>query len=72
MAPAAANWKVDVTLSGVANPLTGETASDTSQFRAVVPMLKGMRQFEGSIKAVSVRGRRFQDVGFKYPATEHD
>ncbi len=61
----------EVTLTGVSNALTGETDSDTSQFRAIVPALKGVTEFEGSIKAVLVRGQRFQDVAFRYPSTEH-
>jgi hypothetical protein len=63
--------RTQVTLSGVSNPLTGETDADTSQFRAMVPALKGVTEFEGAIKAVAVRGQRFQDVSFRYPSTEH-
>jgi len=62
----------DATLIGVSNALTGETDSDTSQFRAAVPALKGVTTFEGSIKAVVVRGQQFHDVAFRYPSAEHE
>jgi hypothetical protein len=61
-----------VTLTGVSNALTGETAADTSQFSATVPALKGITAFEGSIKAVVVRGQQFHDVAFRYPSTGHE
>ncbi len=61
----------EVRLTGVSSALTGETASDTSQFRATVPALRGVTEFEGSITAVLVRGQQFRDVTFRYPSTEH-
>lgn len=62
----------EVALAGVANALTGETDADTSQFLAIVPALKGVTEFDGSIKAVAVRGQRFHDVAFRYPSTAHE
>lgn len=61
----------NVTLNGVANSLTGETDGETSQFRAVVPALNGAAQFEGVLKAITIRGRQFRDVSFHYPSDDH-
>ena len=62
----------EVTLSGVSNALTGETATDTSQFHATIPALRGATTFEGSIKNIVVRGTRFDDVAFRYPSNGHE
>lgn len=59
-----------ITLAAVENALTGETRGDTSQFQSVVPALKGVNRFHGSLAALTVRGREFRDVAVEFPA-EH-
>lgn len=61
----------EVTLPAIANPLTGETATDSSQFRAIIPALKGATTFDGSIARVVVRGTQFDDVAFRFPSDGH-
>lgn len=56
-----------VKLAGVANALTGETASDTSEFSATVAQLKGASGFKGTLNAVTIKGRAFKGVAFSYP-----
>lgn len=63
---------IEAALAGVSNPLTGETATDTSQYRATVTLLRGVATFEGSIKNVVVRERPFRDVAFRYPSDGHE
>jgi hypothetical protein len=62
----------EVALTGASSALTGETVADTSQFRATVPLLRGVAAFDGSIKNIVVRGRSFEDVTFRYPSGSHD
>ncbi len=56
-----------VKLGGVANSLTGETASDTSEFAGQADALKGATSFEGVIRAVTVKGQPFKGVAFNFP-----
>lgn len=56
-----------VTLTGVANSLTGETASDTSEFSSEAGVLKGRTEFDGTIKAVTIKGKQFSNLSFTYP-----
>lgn len=56
-----------VKLSGVANSLTGETASDTSEFAGQSDALKGAASFDGVIRAVTIKGQSFKGVTFNFP-----
>lgn len=58
---------VTVTLKAVANVLTGETEGDTSEFHATSDDLKKVKKFEASVSAMSVKGKEFKDVKFKFP-----
>lgn len=51
-----------LTLRAVANPATGETVGDTSQFEAQADWLKSTSEFAGTIPSVEIRGTRFQNV----------
>jgi len=57
----------DVTLVAVANPLTGETAGDTSEFAATDERLRGPGPIDGVVRSVAVRGTAFADVSFRLP-----
>lgn len=56
-----------IKLNGVANSLTGETASNTSEFAGQSDKLKGVSEFDGVIKAVSIKGKQFNNVAFNFP-----
>ncbi len=56
-----------VELGAVANELTGEKVGDTSEFAGQADMLKGLKAFDGVIVEITVRGRAFKDVAFKFP-----
>ena len=56
-----------VKLSGVANSLTGETVSDTSEFAGQSDALKGAASFDGVIRAVTIKGQSFKGVTFNFP-----
>lgn len=71
------SFALSVTLNGrteeavfqaIANPATGETVGDTSQFEARAPWLKteGLR-FEGRVRALTIRGRTFNDASVRFP-----
>ena len=51
-----------LTLRAVANPATGETVGDTSQFEAEADWLKNTAEFPGEIPAIEIRGTKFQKV----------
>jgi hypothetical protein len=61
------NPAVTIKLGGVANMLTGETADDTSEFSGQSDRLKGATDFDGVIKAISIKGKQFKDVEFNFP-----
>jgi hypothetical protein len=54
-------------LKAVANPLTGETEGDTSQFTGKSKYLKSVTDFEAVVVEVVVKGKEFKDVVFNYP-----
>jgi len=56
-----------IKLGGVANSLTGETASDTSEFSGQSDKLKGAGKFDGVIKTISIKGKQFNNVAFNFP-----
>src|SRR5688572_12136141 len=51
-----------LTLRAVANPATGETVGDTSQFEAQADWLKNAAEFPGEIPAIDIRGTKFRNV----------
>ncbi len=53
-----------LTLRAVANPATGETVGNTSQFEAQADWLKKSGEFPGTITALDIRGTIFRDVAF--------
>lgn len=61
---------LDLDLAAVANALTGETVGDTSEFAAASAELKGAASFEGTIREVEIRGSRFRDAHFAFPAAK--
>jgi hypothetical protein len=54
-------------LQGVANPMTGETAGDTSQFSAQADWLKVTPAFDAVLRSITIRGTTFTDVKFNFP-----
>jgi hypothetical protein len=59
-------------LTAVANPLTGESVGQCSQFQAQHETLKGVTRFAGTVKRVEARGGTFQNVAFRFPeGNEH-
>lgn len=54
-------------LSPVADPLSGETAGDTSVFRIEDERLQGLARFKGSLQAIAIRGITLADVAFSFP-----
>jgi hypothetical protein len=53
-------------LQAVANPATGETVGDTSQFEAQADWLKTAGEFAG-IVTVEIRGTKFEKMAFELP-----
>ena len=51
----------------MANPATGETVGDTSQFDAEAEWLKTTATFDARLTAIEIRGTRFTDVAFNFP-----
>jgi hypothetical protein len=56
-----------LTLSAAANPLTGETVGQSSQFQVQSDALKGATRFSGRVKSVTAKGGRFENVAFSFP-----
>ncbi len=61
-----------VKLSAVANKLTGETLGDTSQFETQIDELKGVKEFDGIIPRIVIKGKEFNSTRFKYPLEEEE
>jgi hypothetical protein len=53
-----------LTLRAIANPATGETVGDTSQFEAQADWIKRAKQFPGEITGLDIRGAKFERVAF--------
>lgn len=58
-------------LKAVANPLTGETVGDTSQFSAVSEKLKGATGFSGAVLLVKINGETFRGLEFNHPEVKN-
>jgi len=54
-------------LHAVASPATGETVGDTALFSGRADWLRSTAEFDGSVEAVTVRGREFRRVSFNFP-----
>jgi len=54
-------------LAAVARRLTGETVGNTSEFRGRSKELRGADRFEASLTAITVKGRAFSPVAFRFP-----
>ncbi|MBI5689233.1 MAG: hypothetical protein HZC55_03990 [Verrucomicrobia bacterium] len=54
-----------LSLKAVANPATGETVGDTSQFEAQADWLKGVNRVQGSVASIEIRGTKFGPLAFK-------
>ena len=54
-------------LKAIANPLTGETIGDTSEFSGQADYLKGVKSFDAVLSAINIRGSQFNDVAFNFP-----
>lgn len=59
--------ELKVTLKAVANILTGEKKGDSSQFETEVEGLKAIKIFEGVIVSITIKGKEFKDIKFKFP-----
>lgn len=57
--------KKSLSLKAVANPATGETVGDTSQFEAQAEWLKGSLPLEVAFAPVDIKGRRFDGLAGK-------
>jgi len=58
---------IPLELRGVANSLTGESETNTSQFRGTERALRGLSEFGGTIPSIVVRGTAFEEISFRYP-----
>lgn len=59
-------------LQAVANPATGESVGDTSQFVAQADWLKTVASFDISITEISIRGTKFEKIAFNFPKGNDD
>ena len=57
----------EAALAAVANPAYEESIGDTSFFEAK-GALPGVKEFEGSVKSVTIKGKSFENIAFSYPA----
>ena len=56
-----------LSFNAVATTAAGETVGDTALFEARAEWLKTTTNFDGTIKALTVRGARFENVTFNFP-----
>jgi hypothetical protein len=62
---ASGSEKKSLSLKAVANPATGETVGDTSQFEAQADWLKGSLPVEVAFAPLEIKGRRFEGLSGK-------
>lgn len=62
----------ELALSAVANPLTGETAEESSVYIGQDSRLTSVGRLTGKVGSVAVRGQTFSDVPISYPEDSHD
>jgi hypothetical protein len=69
-------FEVEATVAGtprslvfaaVPNPATGETVGDTSLFETQADWLKTTKEFDATLKSITIRGTTFADVKFNFP-----
>jgi hypothetical protein len=53
--------------NAVPNPATGETVGDTSLFETSADWLKTTKEFDATLKSITIRGTTFADVKFNFP-----
>ena len=56
-----------ITLKAKASALTGETDGDTSEFTAQSDKLKNVKEFDGVVVDVTIKGKQFKAVKFNFP-----
>ena len=59
--------KKPLTFQAIANPATGETVGDTSQFEAQADWLKTTRSFDAVLTSLKIRNATFLRVAFNFP-----
>jgi len=60
--------KFSIRLDAVENSLTGEKRGATSEFGGKSEQLKNLREFDGRVTSITIRGRKFDNVNFNFPA----
>lgn len=62
-----------IVLRAVANPLTGESAGDSSEFRGRSDLLRGLTTFDGVIRRLEIKGAPVSELTFNVPlgANQH-
>lgn len=60
--------RLSISLEAVANQLTGEKIGSTSEFKGRNDQLKQLTEFEGTIRTIDIRGKRFAATKFKFPS----
>ena len=56
-----------LTVHAIANPATGETVGDTSQFEAQADWLRTTATFDAILTSLEIRGTIFATVAFNFP-----
>ncbi len=59
--------KQPLTFRAIANPATGETVGNTSQFEASADWLKTTATFDATLTALEIKGTAFNAVAFNFP-----
>jgi hypothetical protein len=62
-----AGTRTTLRLGAVANPLSGETVGDTSEFAGQANWLTTTERISGEIREITVRGTTFRNVAFVLP-----
>lgn len=64
--------KVVLTLKAVEDVKTGEKSGDSSQFEAQTDELKGKKEFNGVLGAVTIKGKKIDSTPFNWPKGNED
>lgn len=66
-----AKTTVPLKLAAVSNPLTGEKVGDSSEFAVKDDKLKNLKRFDVTIKSITLRGVKFDNVKSPFPEGNH-
>ena len=61
----------ELSLTAQESPISGEKVGDTSKFQGNSDQLKGVHSFQITVKTITIKGQKFDDVKHAFSADHH-